>query len=77
MEFLDQPWVAIASALKKAKKRVAVTPYLNGDTLMMLPLRTSKDVLVVDACERNVKNGLTNPHERREVYQIPRPLLHG
>jgi hypothetical protein len=63
MEFLGTPWPAITSALRKAKKRIAVTPYLNGDAFRMLPLRKSKDILVVDACERNVRAGLTNPHE--------------
>jgi hypothetical protein len=63
MEFLGTPWPTITSALRKAKKRIAVTPYLNGDAFRMLPLRKAKDVLVVDACERNVRAGLTNPRE--------------
>lgn len=63
VEFLGDPWPQITGALRKAKKRIAVTPYLNGDAYAMLPLRRSKDLLVVDACERNVKSGVTNPHE--------------
>lgn len=63
MEFLPKPWAEITLALRKAKKRAAVTPYLNGDAFNMLPLRTSADVLVLDASERNVRGGLTNPHE--------------
>ena len=63
MKFLSAPWPHITKALKSASKRVAVTPYLNGKAFELLPLRKSKDILVVDACMHNVKSGLTNPFE--------------
>lgn len=63
MEFLSKPWSEITRALRNAQIRVAVTPYLNGEAYKLLPLRDSDDVLVVDACERNVRAGLTNPHQ--------------
>lgn len=63
MEFLGSPWSQITFQLERATVRVAVTPYLNGRAFELLPLRTSSDVLVTDACDRNVRCGVTNPSE--------------
>lgn len=56
------PWPQLAKALKSAKRRIVVTPFIGKGVEDMLHLRDG-DVLIVNATVGNVRSGNVNPNE--------------